>query len=502
MLSIKEHNYVKDNLSLQNILGQSLWYSRCSILSVSLMSGFGLPWNHNRAKVEKWFNITNNEDIKHTIPENITLLRAIYKKGEPHYCNTYNENERDYHNYLWDDLSFKKVISPTAQSYLIMDEIILAKYFNDCSNNEFSIKESLLEKKAISVLLINSAIIQAEFLSNYLRNADGLFISKTDISENEYGEPSLKDTDNPPSISEQALTMKAFTLLSNILNDDNYPSFKNIDLSLKSRSLADQIYSMFQESKEEIFNSKTRDLCDVISSSIFYCKSITHDNSDLLNYATILSLELESRVDMSGNLKRFPYENDLTSNSSCFLAMKTLIESYKTTDIYKFQNTAELLYKKLDLLWNPICSLYTLDDEDKFRYTLRDVGSVIAGLNSIRLFGNEFCDDARSKLISFFNTAVNNSGLVQSCIPPPQSDDCEGYLSYSRNNCCGVVHEDFCHYNIPLSKETNIAPVFAKKFTYKHKKQKFDVNSKSFYSDYALFMVNEILQMNYPQILL
>jgi hypothetical protein len=177
------------------------------------------------------------------------------------------------------------------------------------------------------------------------------------------------------------------------------------------------------------------------------------------------------------------------------------MEAYKLTGIYKFRSSASYIYKKLNLIWEPSSSLYLLDNEDKYKYTSRDVGAVISGLNAMRLFGeDEYRDDAEYKLVQFFNSAVNSSNLVQSCIQPPVSSDFEGVFNCLRSGSEEIVYNNFCHPDIPQYLETGTAPVFAKKFTFKPKKHKFDINSKSFYSEYALYSANEMLQLGYPEI--
>lgn len=498
MRSIKEYN--KNNSSLHSILGQSLWYARCCILSVSLMSGFGLPWNYDSTLVDKWFEMLGRSEKGYTLPENVKILRAIYKKGDPKFCNTFNENERDYQNFLWDDSSFKKIITPSSQAYLIINEIMLAKYFHKCTDERYKASENNMEKQAISLLLINSAMIQCQFMSDYLRNFDGLFVPKADLTQNPFGEPYLEEDESTPDVSDQAMALKAFSMMASSLNNKNYPMFMNSQQLSVNKKYADEMFEVFQDSPEDIFGSKTRDLCNVISSCIEYY-NINKQNDDVFNYIIQLSLELDSRIDMSGNLLRYPDDNKLTSSSSCFIAIKTLIEAYRLTGIYKFACSASALYRKLNLLWDPVNCLYLLDNEDKYKYTSRDVGAIISGLNAIRLFGeDDYRNDAESRLVLFFNSAVNSSSLIHSSMKPPSSSDFEGLFNCLRGGCDEALYSNFCHPDIPLYIECGIAPVFAKKFTFKPKKHKFDINSKSFYSEYVLYTSSEMLCMSYPDI--
>lgn len=498
MKSIKEYN--KSNSTMQSILGQSLWYARCCILSVSLMSGFGLPYDFDSIRSKKWFDRLDDPEAVHSALQNVKILRAVYKKGDPRYCNSFNGSERDYDNYIWDDSSFKRVISPVSQSYLIMDEIMLAKYFHKCMEERYADLDNNNEKKAICIFLANSALVQSQFMSDYLRNIDGLFVPKADLSQNPFGEPYLEEEESEPAVSDQAIAMKAFSMLSESLNDTRYPLFMDNYYSSMNRRYAEEIYQVFQDSPQDIFGGKTRDLCNVISACIQYYKSHSNNN-DVFNYIMELSLELESRIDMSGNLLRYPDDNKLTSNSSCFIAVSTLLEAYKLTNIYKFLSSASAIYRKLNLLWDHVNGLYLLDNDDKYKYTSRDVGTVISGLNAIRLYGDEGQRyDAQSKLISFFSNAVNSSSLIQSCITPPPLGDFEGLYNCQRSGAEDIVQGNFYHPSILQSLETCTAPVFAKKFTFKPKKHKFDINSKSFYSEYALYTACEMLQMNYPDI--
>lgn len=499
MRSISEYQYNKSNYSMDNISGQAFWYSNGAILSVSLMSGFGIPWEFDKSKISNWLAVLNCSDIEHIIPENITILRAVYKKGDPIFLNDCSDNKNDYHNYLWDSSSFKKIISPAAQSHLIMDEITLAKLmYKRCCTIEDSCEDTN-RIKAIALLLINSAILQSEFMSGFLRNDSGLFVSKEDKSKNPIEDIELEDAEESPSVSDQALAMKAFSMLFGVLTDDGYPLFKNPYYASICRKYAHEICSMFMDSPDDVFNSKAKDLCNIISSFIQYY--YVNPTSELLSYICVITLELESRIDMSGNLIRFPGESDLTSSSSCFAAIKCLIESYRVTGIDKFLSAAQLIYKKLNILWDSVNNLYMLDSDDKYKYTLRDVGSVLSGLNAIRLFGSEeYKLDGEAKLISFFHSAVNASGLLQSCIPPPDEKQVDGLYDCSKSKAGKITVENFCYPDIPQFPGAYTAPIFAKKFTYKPKKHKFNVNSKSFYSDYSLYAIFEILCINYPDV--
>lgn len=499
MRSIKEYKQNNSDITLQSILGQSLWYARCCILSVSLMSGFGIPYNYDKTRMDDWTDVASDMNIRCKMPQNMMVLRAVYKKGKPEYCNTYNGDERDYRNFMWDSSTFKKTVTPSGQSYLILDEIMLAKYFHKCMDESFNKSNDCDENMATALMLVKSAAIQSRFMSDNLRNYDGLFIPKNDISQNPFGDAELEEDDNIPDVSDQALSMKAFSMTSRILSDERYPLFYDEHEASDNKKWASELYYVFQDSPDDVFEGKTRDLCNIISACIEYYK--ISPESDVLNYITKLSLELESRIDMSGNLLRLPYEGKLTSNASCFGAIKTLIEAYRLTGIEKFMSSAVSLYKRLDVLWNPVDCLYALDEDDKYKYTSRDVGSVIAGLNSLRLFETgETGKDAEKKLVGFFNSAVNASKLVQSTMPLPDADGFEGRYYSSRYGSGSMVRGNICHPDIPQSLEISSAPVFAKKFTFKSKKHTYDINSSSFYSEYSLYAANEMLQMNYPEI--
>lgn len=523
MRSIKKNEQKSDKNGLQQMLNQSLWYSRCCILSVSLMSGFGIPWNYDEARVDSWVNLSGMNRGKGLTVENPSILRAIYKKGEPRYVNTYNGTENDCRNFMWDDSSFKKVISPAGQSCLIMDEIMLSKYFQKCAPSSSNTDKDCCSVE-YSALLLKSAELQTQFMSDFLRNSDGLFVSKADLSLNPFGDPYLEEPDEAPNVTDQAYALSAFSMMAYALKDVSHTELYGTLSSETYKRYASEIYEVFRDSPEDIFEGKTRDLCNVILACIEYyrlCKSSEvpqsgvprsegpqnegpqseGPHSEVLQYIIMLSVELESRIDMSGNLLRLPFDDKLTSNTSCFNAINSLIKSYRLTGIKKFQAAASLLYDKLDLLWNCEHCLYSLDDDDKYRYTSRDVGSVLSGLNSIRLFGEQpYMKDAEEKLVSFFNSAVNSSKLIHSTLSIPADDALEWRYAQKRFDRGELSRDFFSYQEIPVSIEVNVAPVFAKKFTFKPKKRKYEINSSSFYSEYSLYAAGEMLQISYPDI--
>lgn len=497
MKSIKEYKQEQGNATLQTILGQSLWYARCCTVSVSLMSGFGIPYNYDQSRIDKWADEACKISMHCKMPQNVMLLRAVYKKGDPKYLNAYNGDKRDYQNFIWDSSTFKKTITPAAQAYLILDEIMTAKYFYKSTGRDYNEANNCDEKIGTALMLMKSADIQSQFMSDNLRDHDGLFIPKEDISENPFGDAELEEEDDQPDISDQALPMKAFSMLARTLKNPEYALFNDEQASSANQKWASELYEVFQDSPEDIFTSKTRDLCNVITACVEYYK--INANDDVKEYIMKLALELESRIDMSGNLLRLPYDSKLTSNATCFTAIKSLIEAYKITGIQKFMSSATSLYNRLDILWNPMDCLYSLDKDDKYKYTSRDVGSVIAGLNSLRLFAEgDIRENAENRLTGFFNSAVNGSKLMLSSMKPPEAHDFE--TLYYRSICNGSAAGNFCHPDIPQDLETGIAPVFAKKFTFKSNKRTYDINSKSFYAEYALYAASEMLQMNYPEI--
>ena len=501
MQSIKEYATIKNDIKVQDIANKSMNYSRLCILSLSLMSGFGLPWNFDKGTISKWLKPIDNLGIKYTIPDNITLIRAIYKKSEPRYLNAYNGNQKDFHNFLWDDSNFEKTITPHSQAFLIMNEIMLAKYlYNnldniDSQNNSSKVINNIIDNKVAAIFLANSAIIQGEFLSNYLRNSDGLFIVKNDLTENPYGEPYLQDGDTPPIVSDQAFVLKAFCYISQAIDNKSFPIHKGDEISSKFKRYSKQIYEMFLNSKDEILNCKTRDLTNVLSACIQFYLTEKANREYVLEFITILALELESRVDMSGNVARFSDQPHLTSSSSCFNSIKALIEAYNTTGIYKFLDCAGIIYKRLDLLWNPSCSLYSLDNDEKYEYTCRDIGSVLAGLNYVRLFGSDdLKNDSERKMISFFKSAIESSEIIPINMDKFVSNSCEKDKMPNIILYKDVTNPADEEHLSPLPKP----PVFFKKFTYKPKKSKYSINGKSFYSDYGLFTSYELINVITP----
>lgn len=494
MRGIDEHKS-RSSLTLESIIPQSLWYARCCILSASLMSGFGIRVEGTQSRDEDYIRILRDEGNKEQIPGGAVMLRAIYKKGDPHFASQPEVGSREDRSYVWDESSFKRIVSPSSQAFLMLDEVMLAKYLY--RRSEEGEDDSRLN--ALPQILMDSAAAQGKFMSDYLRNSDGLFVSKLDSGRNPFMEPELEGDEDTPAVTEQAAAMKAYSALAVALDDDRYPLFRNPTSASSFKKYAEEILMMLRDSSDDVFGCKTKDLSGTISSLVQHHRS--NPSNELLKYIASLAVELESRMDMSGNIARFPDSDTFTSNSSCFYVIKPLIESYRVTGIEKLLDASTLLYRKLDLCWDRSCGLYSLEPGDKYKYTLRDVGYVIAGLNTVRLFGDPSVrDEAAARLAAFFNSAVNSSGIVQSSMPPPDIGRHPARPERTDADQEESVKQEFITPGIPIFPKGNIAPVFAKKFTYRPKKRKYSINSSTFYSDYALFTASEMMCMGYPDV--
>ena len=133
--------------------------------------------------------------------------------------------------------SFKKEISPTTNALLTTSILNLSTYYSRFSD----VDEKL---HCYSKVYENLAKRQLEFYSINLRNNDGVFIAKKNLSENNYKGFNLVEKDNKFKFSDQAFMMFAYNLYSLLYPEDN--------VSLDYNNFSIEILNTLIELKEKI----------------------------------------------------------------------------------------------------------------------------------------------------------------------------------------------------------------------------------------------------------
>lgn len=249
-----------NSISAKEIESQLLFFSRESVKHLVLDSRCGVPISQKTLK--KSFESRQYNNIKELNP-----IMAIYKKAKP---NIYYSK----HSKTWDETTFKKEILISSNALMTLNLLKLASYYK-------SFKDIDDDLYNLSLTYIKLAKIQLDFYYKNLRNTEGFFVDKKNISSSNNSYPELVDKSSNFSFSDQAYMMLAYYLYSTMTTDTNESrNFKNFSF---------EILDMFDNRKEFLYDESFEECCHIcFVFNIMYelsqntkCKNLLLDMSDL-----------------------------------------------------------------------------------------------------------------------------------------------------------------------------------------------------------------------------
>ena len=298
-------------LSQDDIYGQLFHLSKESIKTITLNSKCGIISHFRSSKKSRSSNDNN-------ILDNSSPLLCIYKKSSPNLIHSKT-------SLGFDETTFRKTILPSTNALMTLSILELSDYFSNynrvCSNIK-SLEQpySIIAKK------------QLEFYSNNLRNSDGVFVEKKNISDNNSKSFNLIDKNKDFKFSDQSFMMCAYLLYAINHKDD--------EISNEYREFAYQILNMLCDFKEEIYSVSFEECCLVLMSLNILLDY--EENDDCKNLL----------IDLSDFLINKFNEKDYYSSSldySCLFAIN-LYKSFKHTEIIYFKEISLEIFDKLESL--------------------------------------------------------------------------------------------------------------------------------------------------------
>lgn len=410
------------------------------------------------------FNIVNSNP-SNDIFQNLKPLKCIYKKIKPEFININSEESKE-RNYTWIPKSIDKVISPTTQSYAILALCTQAKIIYN-------------EDKVLGHILVKNAEILYDFLSTYLRNEDGLFISVEDKTKSFSDDIKIKPCQKDSKLNDQLCIFEALLCLHHITSDNDLKEYLDPQSS-KYIAEARSIFNYIYENYHDLLQLSSKQISLSISTLVRCCK---YDNSTehLINYNQLIALlcaELESRIKVTGELEKSFNNSAPSSFITHFRAASALLEGSVETGIKKFANLSERIFDYLTDLFDYSMGLFVTGDSTELNYSIRDIGEIIKGLCLYYLLYKK--ERTLKVILDFYSSSIERSGIVSSV---------------------EIRHFKFQNYEvnlpneIPLLLECNKPPVFLKSFRFIFKKNQIYTVSKYFNSNYALY--SSYLFMNY-----
>lgn len=422
-----------------------------------LYSGAGIVHTLPEKELKKLLINIDVDNISWDIYKDLTLLKCIYKKAKPETPNISPEAS-DSLNYTWIPKSFNKIISPAAQSCSILALCSLAKLLYS-------------EDPIMGNVLVKSAEILYDFLSTYLRNGDGLFISVEDKTKSISDDIKIKPCQKDSRLMDQLCVFEALLCLYSTTSNNEFKEYTNPQ-NTKYLNEARSIFNYIYENYHDFLELTSKQISLAISALTRCCK-YESATEQLVNYNQLIAFfcaELESRINVKGELERSFNDSAVSSFVTHFRGASALLEGSVETGIKKFELLAERIFDYLADFFDYSMGLFVTGDTNELNYSIRDIAEIIKGLY---LYYSINKKEKLAKIVmDFYTSSMERSGIV------PSTADREFKF---KGKSVSIPEA------MPLLSESNIIPVFLKSFRYMFGKSQSFVTSKYFHSNYAFY---------------
>lgn len=422
-----------------------------------LYSGVGITYSSPEKELDKLFINIDSANYENNIFQNLKPLKCIYKKAKPEFNSIYTETSKPI-NYAWIPKSFTKEISPSTQSYTILALCNLAEHIH---------REDLV----LGNILVKNAELLYDFISTYLRNEDGLFISVDDKTKSFSGDVKVKSRQKDPKLTDQLCVFEALLCLNNITSKNEFMEYFNPQNS-KYLSEARSIFNYIYENYHDFLELTSKQISLSISTLVRCCK-YEKDTEQQTNYDQLIALfcaELESRIKVTGELERSFNNPEVSSFITHFRAASALLEGSMETGIKKFELLSIRIYDYLIDLFDYSMGLFVTGDSTELNYSIRDIAEILKGLYIY--YSSNKKDRVLKIIIDFYTSAIEKSGIIPSITE-------RDFMFNNRN----IIMPN----ELPLMSECNRVPVFLKSFRFVFKKTQTFTTSKFFTSNYAFY---------------
>ena len=439
-----------NTLNKNNIKNQFFYLSKESLKDIVFDSKCGI-YIPLRDLKSKSFSKTDINTIKLNSP-----LLCIYKKADAKLKlreGTLN----------WNENKVKKEITINSNAFMTLSLLELVDYYSSFRNIDD-------DKYALSGLYLRLCKEQLEFYASYLRNKDGLFVDKKDLTDPMQQEFNFEDKNNKFKFSDQAFMMAAYYKYSLYDKDKDEHEYKKFSLD---------ILNMFIQYKEEIYNVSFEELNKIcLALNIFYkysglekCENLLIDFLDLLieQYNTKPTLIINAKLD-----------------HSCMLFINCTL-MYNNTSLLKFKDTSDDLHEKLLKLYDIDKGILLKESSEKeINYTSDEL---ILYMYSIILYSDlNNVEDNSHMLEDIFKHQILDSGIVLSWPDSPSLDNTEHYRDFSLKTEDLLKDDDFRMPEVPTPENNELASIFIKNVVYNKRKESFKQSKLSFDSSKNMFI--------------
>lgn len=438
-----------NSLSQKDIEGQLFFLSREAIKTIVLSSKCGILSSFRPSKKSSHTNNINTLS-------SFSPLICVYRKASPVFIH--NKTSHGF-----DESSFKKDINPATNALMTLTLLELSNYY---SNYKAKVRNANSLEEAYSSLIKE----QLDFYSENLRNAEGVFVEKKNISDSNSKGYTLMEKDKKFNFSDQAIMMNAYYLYSKNNPEDS--------VSIEYKNFSLQILDMFLDFNEAMYNVSFEEGCKLLLAfNLFYsysteekCKSLIIDLSDFL----------------INKLDEKNYYSDSLEN--CSILALTLLDSFKHTEIISFKEKSDEIYAKLQDLYDEEKGMFLKPtDKKEIKYSSLEISFYFLAF-LLHAKNKEDTSEYKNMLHTLYKKFFISSGLVCSWPEAPSLDEVERYRGLSLQSKDMLDESFFRMPNLPSPASSGMAPILAKNVLYSKKKDSFTRNSDTFDSGKNMFI--------------
>lgn len=436
-----------NSLSQDEISGQLFYLSKESVKTLVLNSKCGLLAQIRSSKKSSINDIS--------ILSNFSPLLCLYRKASPMFIHSKTSHG-------FDESSFRKEINPSTNAFMTLCLLELSDYYSNYTQDNRNVVS--LEKPYLYL-----AKEQLQFYSENLRNDEGLFVSKKNVSEANSKGYSLINKDDKFKFSDQAFMMAAYYLYSHYNKSDSE--------SNEYSKFANEILSLFVDYKDALYDlSFDENVQILLALNIYFKYSKSSAAKELI-------------IDIGDFLLNKFEEKDyyLDNLDDCALFSICLMECYKHTGIISFKDGYTEINEKLISLFNTDKNMFLkITDKKEIKYSCLEINLYLLCLI---MYSSQ--DDKTTELkpiiSSLYRKIYVNGGLLASWPDAPTLDEVERYRKLSLKSDDMLEETYFRMPMLPTPKSSGIASIFLKSLTYSKKKDTITASKLSFDSNKNMF---------------
>jgi hypothetical protein len=466
-MDFKINNIYED---LEDIQFKLINFSIDNIKWSCIFSGMGIINPLTEKEIDSISKIFDSNENTKLLLSNYVPIQCIYNKGNP----SFTEPPPEILNpgmYMWDFSSFNKNLSIEAQSYAILCLCNVANLYYRTNTSE-------------GYIMIKTARRFYDFMSTYLRNADGLFVSGQDKTKNFDKKLKIKIDDEDTNLFVQIIAFEAILNLHNLTSKETYREYH----TSKSKYYLMEALNLFKylyDNYNLFLDLNTKELSQCVS-SLTRCVNIIDNNELNDNIKFIVShlcAELEARVKITGEVEKDCEDTTNASLITHFRASTAMLEGYQLTNLNNFMNTAINISTTLQDLYDSSIGLFVTGNHKSINYSISDVSEIIKYFILLKYISNN--SYSLSILKEFYHYSIEKTSIIQ---------------AIAKNTIKIQDTDYFLEDNIPLMDEINKAPVFLKNFKLKLSKKTIEFETSKFFcsesSLYASYML--LYYLNLP----